>query len=359
MARIAVLGAGVMGTALTFPLSDNGHDIRLIGTHLDDAIIARCQADGTHPRLGRALSVGVRPYAFSEAAAAIDGADVVALGVNSRGVRWAGQVLAKHLRPGQRVLMVTKGLAAGTNGHLRIFPDQLTDEWPENLRAGVPVAAIGGPSIAGELAARRQTAVVFACRDAATLSYLAPLFATSYYHIWTSTDIVGVEVCVAMKNVYALGVGLIPGLLEATGGPDGNAAMHNHAAAFFAQGLVETAQLVQLMGGGLETVFSLPGAGDLYVTTQGGRNSRMGRLLGMGMDPEEAAEQMAGESVEGLDASLAIAPAVEQLIGRGVLPPNAMPLLRQIYAVAVKGRPVEPIFEQFFQQGFLKLERAS
>ena len=71
MARIAVLGAGVMGTALTFPLSDNGHDVRLIGTHLDDAIIARCQADGTHPRLGRTLPPGVRPYAFSQAAAAI------------------------------------------------------------------------------------------------------------------------------------------------------------------------------------------------------------------------------------------------------------------------------------------------
>jgi glycerol-3-phosphate dehydrogenase (NAD(P)+) len=355
MARIAVLGAGVMGTALTFPLADNGHDIRLVGTHLDDAIIARCRADGVHPRLQRALPPRVRPYSFAEAAQALEGADVVALGVNSRGVRWAGQVLAQHLRPGQRVLMVTKGLMAGPNGDLRICPDVLADEWPDNLRASVPIAAIGGPSIAGELAARRQTAVVFTCRDAATLEYLAPLFATSYYHIWTSTDIIGVEVCVAMKNVYALGVGLIPGLLEAAGGPDGNAGMHNHAAAFFAQGLAETAQLVQLLGGGLETVFSLPGAGDLYVTTQGGRNSRMGRLLGMGVDPEEAADRMAGESVEGLDAALTIAPAVEQLIGRGVLPPNAMPLLRQIYAVAVKGRPVEPISDLFFQQSFLKL----
>src|SRR5438034_9696904 len=98
MARIAVLGAGVMGTALTFPLADNGHDIRLIGTHLDDTIIARCRADGIHPRLGRALPPNVRPYAFSEAAAALEGADLVALGVNSRGVRWAGQVRARTLR---------------------------------------------------------------------------------------------------------------------------------------------------------------------------------------------------------------------------------------------------------------------
>jgi glycerol-3-phosphate dehydrogenase len=83
----------------------------------------------------------------------------------------------------------------------------------------------------------------------------------------------------------------------------------------------------------------------------------LGRLLGMGMDSEEAAEQMAGESVEGLDAVMAIGPAVEQLISRGMLPPNALPLLRQIYAVALKGRPVEPIFDQFFQQRFLNLHR--
>jgi glycerol-3-phosphate dehydrogenase (NAD(P)+) len=347
-----------MGTALTYPLSDNGHQINLIGTHLDDAIIAGCKAEGVHPRLGRALPPRVRPFAFSEAAAAIAGADVVALGVNSRGVRWAGRVLAEHLVPGQRVLMVTKGLAANEHGDLQIFPDLLAEQLPEHLRACVPIAAIGGPSIAGELAARRQTSVVFTCRDAATLDYLGALFATEYYHIWTSTDIIGVEVCVALKNIYALGVGLVPGLLEASGGPDGGAAMHNHAAAFFAQGLAETAQLVQLMGGGLETVFSLPGAGDLYVTTQGGRNSRMGRLLGLGVDPEEASEQLAGETVEGVDAALAIAPAVEKLIERGVLPPNALPLLRQIYAVAVKGRPVEPIFDQFFQQGFLNLRPA-
>jgi glycerol-3-phosphate dehydrogenase (NAD(P)+) len=358
MARIAVLGAGVMGTALTYPLSDNGHQINLIGTHLDDAIIASCKAEGVHPRLGRALPPGVRAFAFSEAAAAMAGADVVALGVNSRGVRWAGRVLAEHLTPGQRVLMVTKGLAAGEQGELQIFPDLLAEQLPEHLRARVPIAAIGGPSIAGELAARRQTSVVFTCRDAATLDELAALFATEYYHIWTSTDIIGVEVCVALKNVYALGVGLVPGLLEASGGPDAGAAMHNHAAAFFAQGLAETAQLVQLMGGGLETVFGLPGAGDLYVTTQGGRNSRMGRLLGLGVDPEEASEQLAGETVEGVDAVLAIAPAVEKLIERGVLPPNALPLLRQIYAVAVKGRPVEPIFDQFFQQEFLNLRPA-
>jgi glycerol-3-phosphate dehydrogenase (NAD(P)+) len=113
---------------------------------------------------------------------------------------------------------------------------------------------------------------------------------------------------------------------------------------------------VQLMGGRLETVFSLPGAGDLYVTCQGGRNSRMGRLLGMGIDPEEATERMHGETVEGVDAVGVIAPAVEKLIARAVLRPEAMPLLRQIYAVAHKGQPTHEPFANFFRQSSLELQ---
>ena len=353
MARIAVLGAGVMGTALTYPLADNGHDVRLIGTHLDQALIAACRASGIHPRLNSILPPTVRSFMIDELAEALVGVDVVALGVNSRGVRWAGHVLAPHLRPGQPVIIVTKGLAAGAAGDLRIFPDLLADELPAGLRGTVPIAAIGGPSIAGELAARRPTCVVFTCRDTAMLDYLAGVFATAYYHIWTSTDMIGVEVCVALKNVYALGVGLAAGWLETAGdtpqGAPASATMHNFAAALFAQGLVETAQLVRLLGGSLETVFSLPGAGDLYVTCQGGRNARMGRLLGRGLTPEAAMHALAGETVEGVDAVTAIAPAVEKLIERGVLEPDALPLLRQIYGVAVEGRPFESSFDHFFR----------
>lgn len=357
MARVAVLGAGVMGSALTYPLADNGHDVRLVGTHLDTAIIESCRAIGMHPRLGRALAPGVQTYSFDEIAEGLAGADVIALGVNSRGVEWAGHALAPYVRAGQPIVMVTKGLAATDTGDLRIFPDVLADELPAHLRTSVPIAAIGGPSIAGELAGRRETCVVFTCRDGAALEQLAPLFATSYYHLWTSTDIVGVEVCVALKNIYALGVGLVPGLLDAAGGLDGNAAMHNQAAAFFAQGLTETAELVQLLGGGLETVFSLPGAGDLYVTCQGGRNSRMGKLLGRGVPIDEAQATMSGETVEGVEAVSVIAPAITKLIVRGVLAPDAFPLLRRIYDVAVGGAPVEPIFERFFRAPMLRLGR--
>ena len=355
MARIAILGAGVMGTALSYPLRDNGHEVRLIGTPLDEQIIARCKQDGVHPRLKRPLAPGVQPFAIGELAEGLAGADLVALGVSSRGVQWAAETLAPHLRPGQPVIMVTKGLWAELNGDLRIFPDVFASFLPAELRNQVPLAAIGGPSIAGELAARRETCVVFTSRDQATLDQLAPLFATDYYHIWTSTDMIGVEVCVALKNVYALAVGLVPGVLEASGGLDGTAGMHNYAAAIFAQGLTETAALLQLLGERMETVFSLPGAGDLYVTCQGGRNSRMGRLLGLGSDPEEAVEQMAGETVEGVEAVTVIAPAIAKLIERQALAANALPLLRYVYSVAIQGMSGPPAFDAFFQLPALAL----
>lgn len=347
MARITVVGAGVMGTALTFPIADNGHTVHLVGTHLDRDIIESCQTRRVHPRLRRRIPDGVKPYFHTQIAEAMDGADVIVLGVNSRGVRWAAETVGPHLQAGQMTLMVTKGLDA--DGDLRILPDMFASALPDSIRDRVKYAAIGGPSIAGELAARRHTSVIFASRDADTVETLRGWFATPYYHIWTSTDLVGVEVCVALKNAYALAVGLIAGLLETEDTPDeAGAKMHNVAAALFAQGLAESAYLVQKLGGGIETVFSLPGAGDLYVTAQGGRNSRMGRLLGMGMPYSSAVEEMPDETVEGVDAVVAIVPAIERMIAQGRLDADAMPLLRKMYAIVTQNEPAQFDFDSFF-----------
>lgn len=345
-----MVGAGVMGTALTFPVADNGHEVRLVGTHLDDKIIQSCRTTRLHPRLKRPIHDKVQPYFFSEIAEAMRGADVIGLGVNSRGVHWAAEAIGPHLRPGQIMIMVTKGLESAANGELLILPDVLAARLPATIRDQAHYAAVGGPSIAGELAARRDTSVVFVSRSAGILPGLRALFATPYYHIWTSTDMIGVEVCVAMKSPYALAVGLTAGVLEAqkTADPAG-ARMYNYAAAIFAQGLAETARVVRLMGGGLETVFSLPGAGDLYVTTQGGRNQRMGnqrmgRLLGLGIPYSSAVEEMPGETIEGVDA-VAIGPAIEHMIAQGKLEPDALPLLRKLYRIVTRNEPVDFDFD--------------
>lgn len=351
MALITVVGAGVMGTALTFPASDNGNTVRLVGTHLDKHIIDSIKADGTHPKLRRKIPENVVPYFHTEVAEAMQGADVIILGVNSQGVHWAIDTIGLHLEPGQIIHMVTKGLESLDGESIAILPDVVKANLPENIRDKVHYAAIGGPSIAGELAARHHTAVVFVSREQAIADQLRGYFLTDYYHIWTSTDMIGVELCVALKNPYAFAAGLAAGVLEAQEQetPDvAGAKMHNYSAAIFAQGLAETAYLVQKMGGGLETVFSLPGAGDLHVTTQGGRNSRFGRLIGMGMSYSDAVEEMPGETIEGVDAIIAIGPVIERMAEEGKIEPDALPLLRRLYTILTKHEPVAFDFNSFF-----------
>lgn len=350
MAVITVVGAGVMGSALTFPAADNGNEVRLVGTHLDEDIIASCKQSRYHPRLRRPLHPNVKPYFHDEIATALEGAEVIGLGVNSRGVHWAAEAIGPYLKSDQIILMVTKGLESTPDGHLALLPDVLRDHLPESIRGQVHFAAIGGPSIAGELAARRHTSVIFVSRNAEILPKLQSLFLTHYYHVFTSIDITGVELCVALKNPYALAVGLAAGILEKQGTDVAGAKNHNYAAAIFAQGLAETAILVQKLGGRMETVFSLPGAGDLFVTTQGGRNSRMGRLLGLGMSYSTAVEEMPGETIEGVDALVAIMPAIEAMIACGDIEADSFPLLRALHRIVTKNASVEFEFSRFFSK---------
>ena len=125
MATIAIVGAGYMGTATTWPLTDNGHTVRLVGTHLDHDIITSCLEQRYHPKLKRELAEGVQPFYVEKVAQALNGADVIVSGVNSMGVRWMGQTLGPHLRPGQSVGILTEsyfdGIAKVDVTHLRPF----------------------------------------------------------------------------------------------------------------------------------------------------------------------------------------------------------------------------------------------
>ena len=165
MTTVTIVGAGLMGTATAYPLADNGHSVRLVGTHLDNDIIHSCQEQHYHPRLKRRLPDGVQSYYLADIAQAMDGADIIVSGVNSLGAHWIGQAISPHLRPEQLVIAVTKGLEATGDGDLIILPDVLRSQLPAGIRDRVSLAAIGGPCIAGELAGRRQSLVVFGCAD--------------------------------------------------------------------------------------------------------------------------------------------------------------------------------------------------
>ena len=337
-----------MGSAMAAPLADNGHDVRLVGTHLDREIVDALRSTGVHPRLGRKLPAAVRPYQLEEVPDAFAEAEIVVSGVNSVGVEWAGERLAELLRPGQLVIAVSKGVRAEDNGDLRILPDVLAEPVPADVREQVGWAAIIGPAIAGEVAARRDTCVVFCGRDEAVVDRLADSFRTDWYHVWTSTDFVGGEICAATKNCYALGVGLAEGVLERHGEADSADRAHNYEAALFAQSAVEIRRWASLVGGDPETALWLPGVGDLYVTSTGGRNVRLGRLLGSGLTFADAAGRLGNPTLEGAAAIEVFGDALGRLTERGVVGPDDFPLMRHLHEVIALERPVNIPWGRFF-----------
>ena len=348
MATITIIGAGMMGTAMCWPAVDRGHTVRLVGTPLDTELIQSIRASRVHPRLMRAVPPQVEAYFVDELPQALSGADLVIGGVSSFGVDWFAQAVGPWLRPDLPVLSVTKGLVDLPDGSLLTLPVALQRSLPDGLRGRASLNAIGGPCIAHELAARRQTAVVFTGVDAATLSSLRDLLATDYYHIWTSTDLVGVEACAALKNAYALGVGLAVGMMEAAG-PDGLANLYNPQAGLFGQSCYEMRRLVALLGGDPANVAWLPGAGDLYVTVFGGRTVRLGKLLGQGMTFHEASSLMVGVTLESVEITTRVARALPRLAERGLADLADFPLLLHLDRILNQGEPVNIPWEAFFR----------
>lgn len=349
MARISVLGTGIMATALAWPLSDNGHEVCLVGTHLDREIIDSIQNTGVHPGLGLELPDGVRAYQLEDAEEAFEDAEIAMSGVNSFGVHWAGEQLASLLRPGMRVIAVTKGLEAEDRGDLRILPDVLAEEIPQYLREQVSWSAITGPAIAGEVAVRHDTCVVFTGTDEGTLDELAATFRTDYYHVWTSTDFVGCEVCAAVKNCYAFGAGFMDGLLDAEGKTEAKYRRYNYGAALFGQASRELRQWMELLGGEPETSRELPGVGDMFVTSMGGRNVKAGRFVGAGVPFSEVRnERMKGVTLEGVAAIEVIGGALQWLTERGLVGESDFPLMRHLHAVVALDEPLDMPWSAFF-----------
>ncbi|MDP9345160.1 MAG: glycerol-3-phosphate dehydrogenase [Actinomycetota bacterium] len=348
MSKVVILGAGVMGSALAVPLTENGHDVRLVGTFLDRDIISAVAEGEPHPGLGRRLPAAVTALQLEDLASAFADVEVVVVGVNSIGVRWAGEQLAQLLAAHHLVIAIAKGMEADDRGALRILPEVLAEATRPELREQIAWCAITGPSIAGEVAARRQSCVVFAGEDQDAVDRLAGTFRTDWYHVWTTTDLVGAEVCAAAKNCFALGVGLATGLIERIGEGASADRAHDLEAALFAQGAAETRRLVALLGGHPETPLWLPGVGDMYVTSTGGRNVRVGRLLGAGLSFSEASERLGNPTLEGAAAIRVIGGALARLREDGRAAADEFPLLTHLHEVIALERPLDLPWERFF-----------
>jgi glycerol-3-phosphate dehydrogenase (NAD(P)+) len=336
--RIAVLGAGMMGSALCVPLADSGHEVHLVGTHLDGEIIAGICRDRVHPKLKVELPEAVEPHFVEQAREVISRCEALVLGVSSAGVVWAGEMIAGALPEGAPILSVAKGLHAA-KGRPEVLPDLLDRTIVANGGVTRPSAAVVGPCIAGELARRVDTCVLFTGREETVVREAAGLFHASYYHVRTSPDVTGLEVCAALKNGYALAHGYVAGLHEREGGEAGSVAMHNVESAVFTQALAEMRAFLDLLGVDPQAVLGLAGAGDLLVTCQGGRTGRFGRWLGLGLRLGQAVERMEGATLECLD----ILEAMRGLIGaweqQGLVGEGQFPLGRFLVDVAVHDLP--------------------
>lgn len=349
MAKIAILGAGIMATALTYPLTDNGHTVNLVGTHLDEDIVTSIQQTGRHPNLDLVVNEGVTAYQLADAAEAFEGADLVMSGVNSFGVEWVAKQLKTLVKPGAKILSITKGMHAAEDGTLSILPDVLKAEFGEELASQVQWAAITGPSIAGELAVGHDTSVVFTAEDQDYVDWLAGLFRTSYYHIWTSLDFIGCEVGAATKNIYAFGGGFAAGILEKAGKSGDRYKMYNYSAALFAQGAVELRQFIELLGGDPRTAEGLSGVGDMFVTSMGGRNVMAGGYVGQGVPFSEVRDvHMKGVTLEGVAAIRVVGAALRKLTDRGVIAAEDFPFCRYLYEVIAEDAPLDLPWSKFF-----------
>ncbi len=345
---VTILGAGVMGSSMAMPFCDTGKAVRLVGTHLDEAIISSIRGNGRHPKLNVTMPEKIKPYSHGEFATALgEDTDLILLGVSSAGVEWAIEKLVGALKRPIPVVMITKGMKPMADT-MRSLPDHVAEQLKLQLGFEVPVAAIGGPCIAGELAARRPTGTVIVSRDKALAERLAQSFACDYYLPQPSTDMMGVEVCAAFKNFFAITVGWAHGRNEVMAEAENKARNNNAAAILFDQAIREMMVITASLGGAAESVWGMPGAGDLYVTCQAGRNSRLGHALGRGLTYAEAmAGPLKDETVEGAELGLAVADSLTAMAASGAVNAKHLPLAMALIQTLKNNLPFEPPWRQF------------
>jgi glycerol-3-phosphate dehydrogenase (NAD(P)+) len=251
--------------------------------------------------------------------------DVAVLGAHSGGARSLCQIVTAGTDRLPLVVGVAKGLEPETGKRM----SEVYSEEVGHRR----VISVGGPSLAPEVAQGLPTSVVFASSDAATAEEAAAVFRSKTYHVHVTEDLPGVEYCTVIKNVVAIGMGILDGM-ERVSGLD----YRNAKSALFAQGFAEMTELVETLGGRPETVAGLAGLGDTLVTSLGGRNRLYGELLGEGARPTVALDELTerGMTVEGVDSTREV-----KRLSQGL----SLPLLHRVHEILFADAPAASILD--------------
>lgn len=287
--RAAVLGTGAWGTTFATVLADAGCPVTLWGVTEDvcEEINSRHSNSAYLPDV--TLPSQVR--ATTDAAEALRGAEVVAIAIPAQVARGALEPLAELLEPTAVAVSLMKGVELSS--HRR-----MSEVLAEALRLpDERIAVISGPNLAREIAAHQPTATVVASRSEATAVHVARACATSYFRPYTNTDVVGVELSGAVKNVIAVAVGIA----------QGSGYGHNTVATVITRGLVEITRLGIALGADAETFSGLAGMGDLVATCVSplSRNHTLGVHMGQGRTLEEAIRATGG-TAEGVKSSTSV-----------------------------------------------------
>ena len=320
MSKIVILGAGAMGTAFAYPCLDNNHEISIVGTHLENEFINEIKKDFFHPGLNMKISTKINFFRYEEIKNVfLSKIDLIVLGVSSKGISWVAKELKKISKNNiiPPLLMLTKGLSVqGKKYELLIdkLERMLNIEGINNLN----LSAVGGPCLAAGLANRVHSGVVIANKNLDYANILKDMLSTDYYHISTSKDINGVEVCAAIKNIFSMAIGAAPGLNKSKQTDN----IHlNTSATLVRQSIHEMELFVDFLNGNKETVKGLAGLGDLYVSSAGGRNSKMGSLIGEGFIFSEAKKyKMPNVTVEGAELIFEIGKKIKNDFNEKKLP---------------------------------------
>jgi len=316
MANILILGAGSMGTAFSFPCSDNNHGVTIVGTHLENDFINQINSKKKHPGLNCEVPKSVKFSKFEKLGEEINSGnkvDLIVVAVISKGIEWASIELSKVLKSNIPILILTKGLAINNNNY-EVLAHKMERLLKKNGIKKTNISVAGGPCLAKGLANKVHTSVVFANKDIKIAKHIAQLVSTDYYHVSNSNDVVGVETCAAIKNIFSMAIGASQGLCHSSATKEKKEKNHlNTAAALIQESIYEMIIFTEKLKGRKETVMGLAGIGDLYVSADGGRNSKMGEYLGQGMKFQEAKKtKMPNITVEGADLALEIGSKIKK-----------------------------------------------
>ncbi|MDC0468847.1 glycerol-3-phosphate dehydrogenase [Candidatus Pelagibacter sp.] len=311
MKKIVIIGAGSMASAFCFPCVDNGNTTYLVGTHLENDFISKIQENKFHPALKINLPNNLIIEKHDKLNEVLSSADIIVAGISSVGINWFTEQISKNYKKNLPIILLTKGLSVFENKILT-----LSEKIKKNLRNfssdEINISAVKGPCLASGLANKMRTGAVLANENINIAKDLSSLIATDYYSIEITSDINGVELSGAIKNIYSMLIGASKGLSNLEASDDIKDKYYlNTAASLVHRSVSEMSKFIEANNGSISTVYGLAGLGDLYVSAIGGRNSLMGKYLGDGYLYLEAKEKfMKNITVEGAELAKEIGPFI-------------------------------------------------